>query len=196
MVCQTNLDSDNASSSLHNAGLLRARIASRTDRTESCGARHLGQQVAVFDSYAPPSRRAVAFGSQHRFLVVLFSAAIPHQGGTAHLNEQWQAYWAAFFAQHGYVAVDCIRPRIYGNAKVEWWYRQNILIYCRPSKCPKGLSAITTAYELNGVDPAMISHLLTPSSGREALKTIRRVTPYLIRSLLTKLSGIDFGRAR
>jgi SAM-dependent methyltransferase len=128
--------------------------------------------------------------------VVLFSAAIPHQGGTAHLNEQWQAYWAAFFAQHGYVAVDCIRPRIYGNNKVEWWYRQNILIYCRPEKCPKGLNAITSAYELNRVDPAMISHLLTPSSGREALKTIRRMTTYLIRPFLTKLSRIDFRRVR
>ncbi len=29
--------------------------------------------------------------------VVLFSAAIPYQGGTGHKNEQWLEYWAEFF---------------------------------------------------------------------------------------------------
>lgn len=29
--------------------------------------------------------------------VILFSAAIPHQGGTRHVNEQWPEYWARYF---------------------------------------------------------------------------------------------------
>jgi hypothetical protein len=36
---------------------------------------------------------------------VLFSAAIPHQGGVNHVNEQWQSYWAATFAERGYLAI-------------------------------------------------------------------------------------------
>lgn len=60
---------------------------------------------------------------------VLFSAAIPGQGGTEHINEQWQSYWAELFAQHDYVACDVIRPKFWNNRSVDWWYRQNIIIY-------------------------------------------------------------------
>ena len=61
--------------------------------------------------------------------VVLFSAAIPFQGGVNHLNEQWQDYWAQHFAQHGYVPLDCVRTAIWGNNEVNWWYAQNTLLY-------------------------------------------------------------------
>jgi hypothetical protein len=60
---------------------------------------------------------------------VLFSAAIPFQGGTGHLNEQWPSYWAALFARHGYLAYDPIRPTIWRDQQVAWWYRQNILLF-------------------------------------------------------------------
>jgi SAM-dependent methyltransferase len=61
--------------------------------------------------------------------VILFSAAIPFQGGTNHLNEQWPEYWAAMFKGHGYTAVDCIRRRVWSDPSVEWWYAQNMVIY-------------------------------------------------------------------
>jgi SAM-dependent methyltransferase len=61
---------------------------------------------------------------------VLFSAAIPGQGGTHHVNEQWQDYWAELFSQHDYVPVDCIRRLVWNNGEVAWWYSQNILLYC------------------------------------------------------------------
>ena len=62
--------------------------------------------------------------------VVVFSAAIPFQGGTAHLNEQWPDYWAGRFRSHGYLAFDCVRPRVWDNPAVSWWYAQNTVIYC------------------------------------------------------------------
>lgn len=61
--------------------------------------------------------------------VILFSAAIPFQGGTGHLNEQWPEYWAARFEARGYVPVDCIRRRIWRNEDLDWWYAQNLLFY-------------------------------------------------------------------
>jgi SAM-dependent methyltransferase len=61
--------------------------------------------------------------------IVLFSAAIPGQGGDGHVNEQWQSYWAALFATHGYRPIDCIRPRVWRDPRVQWWYMQNILLY-------------------------------------------------------------------
>ncbi len=63
--------------------------------------------------------------------VILFSAAIPFQGGTNHLNEQWPSYWARLFADHGLVPVDCLRRKIWADGSVEWWYAQNLLVYAR-----------------------------------------------------------------
>lgn len=63
---------------------------------------------------------------------VLFSAAIPFQGGTNHVNEQWPEYWAELFRRHGYLAVDTIRRRIWRNSAVESWYAQNTLLFVRP----------------------------------------------------------------
>ncbi len=63
--------------------------------------------------------------------VVLFSAAIPFQGGTDHVNEQWPDYWVKRFQAKGYVVADCIRKRIWQNDNVEYWYAQNTLMFIR-----------------------------------------------------------------
>jgi hypothetical protein len=60
--------------------------------------------------------------------VILFSAAIPKQGGINHINEQWNAYWKAKFAQHQYCFHDIIRPQIWNNPDIEWWYKQNMFV--------------------------------------------------------------------
>lgn len=61
--------------------------------------------------------------------IVLFSAAYPGQGGTHHVNEQWPAYWQALFAAHDYAPLDPIRPLVWGNERVAWWYRCNIYLF-------------------------------------------------------------------
>jgi len=61
--------------------------------------------------------------------VILFSAAIPRQGGVGHVNEQWPEYWVEHFARHRYAAIDPIRKRIWRNARVEWYYAQNALLF-------------------------------------------------------------------
>ena len=61
--------------------------------------------------------------------VVLFSAAVPFQGGEGHVNEQWPDYWARIFAKFAYFAVDCLRSRIWNDEEIEWWYRQNLILY-------------------------------------------------------------------
>jgi hypothetical protein len=61
--------------------------------------------------------------------VIVFSAAVPYQGGTHHVNEQWPEYWACHFSAKGYVPVDCVRRQIWQLHDVEWYYAQNILLY-------------------------------------------------------------------
>jgi SAM-dependent methyltransferase len=63
--------------------------------------------------------------------VVLFSAAVPFQGGEHHINEQWQDWWAEIFASRGFRAVDYIRPRVWSNPEVAYFYSQNLLLYVR-----------------------------------------------------------------
>jgi SAM-dependent methyltransferase len=61
--------------------------------------------------------------------VVLFSAAIPGQGGLHHVNEQPPEYWQGLFDQDGYDVVDIIRPLIWRDDGVPVWYRQNMLLF-------------------------------------------------------------------
>jgi hypothetical protein len=61
--------------------------------------------------------------------VVLFSAAIPRQGGNHHINEQWPDYWARLFGEHGFRPVDFVRKRVWQNNAVEFWYVQNTLLF-------------------------------------------------------------------
>ena len=88
--------------------------------------------------------------------VVLFSAAIPLQGGSRHINEQWPEYWEKKFAAHGYVPVDALRRHIWGDKRVSFFYQQNILLYVKESELsryPKLEEEITSGH---GKAPAFV----------------------------------------
>lgn len=61
--------------------------------------------------------------------LILFSAAIPFQGGHHHVNERFPDYWEALFAPLGYRTLDFLRPRIWKDPEVLWWLRQNTLLF-------------------------------------------------------------------
>lgn len=63
--------------------------------------------------------------------VVLFSAAIPQQGGVGHINEQWPEYWRARFEKNGFEVLDCVRRRVWDDERVEAYYAQNTFLYVR-----------------------------------------------------------------
>lgn len=60
--------------------------------------------------------------------VVVFSAAMPRQGGTGHVNCQPPAYWADLFAVHGYSCDGSLRFDIWDLPEVEPWYKSNLLL--------------------------------------------------------------------
>jgi SAM-dependent methyltransferase len=66
--------------------------------------------------------------------VVVFSAAIPFQGGSDHVNEQWPEYWREKFSVHGYVGLDPFRSRIWNDERVEPWFAQNLLMFVRAKR--------------------------------------------------------------
>lgn len=60
--------------------------------------------------------------------IVMFSAAIPAQPGTNHINCQWPIYWADKFAAKGYRCFDILRPVFWQAPTVSEWYRQNLML--------------------------------------------------------------------
>lgn len=61
--------------------------------------------------------------------IILFSAAVPGQGGENHINEQPYEYWRDKFSARGYILVDVIRPSVKGIKEVQPWYKYNTFLY-------------------------------------------------------------------
>jgi SAM-dependent methyltransferase len=83
-----------------------------------------------------PSQRSDQFVADLCALsdVVLFSAAIEGQLGTDHVNLQPQSRWAQRFAGLGYQQFDLVRPLLWNDDRVEYFYRQNTLVYVNTSR--------------------------------------------------------------
>ncbi|MDT8344356.1 MAG: class I SAM-dependent methyltransferase, partial [Thermohalobaculum sp.] len=82
--------------------------------------------------------------------LVLFSAAVPGQGGEHHVNERPLAFWRDLFAARSYRCLDCVRPRVSGDPVVKPWYRYNTLLYVHES----ALAALPPALRQTEVPPS------------------------------------------
>jgi SAM-dependent methyltransferase len=60
---------------------------------------------------------------------IIFSAALPGQGGQNHINEQWMDYWQKIFEKHNYYCYDVFRQQLWNNPGVNWWYSQNMFLF-------------------------------------------------------------------
>ena len=63
--------------------------------------------------------------------IVLFSAAVPGQGGTGHLNEQPHSYWIDRFTARGFSPDQTWRNRFSRRFSVSPWYRGNMIVFTR-----------------------------------------------------------------
>lgn len=139
--------------------------------------------------------------------VVLFSAAVPFQDGTGHINEQWPEYWIDRFRRFGYTSVDCLRPLLWHNSNVAWWYRQNIMLFIQETALaghPHIQSQLQNGnlYSLPLVHPELYSYHtsknMTLSADLAALSaTIERPSVrrfILLRDRLAKIKHSIFGR--
>ncbi len=100
---------------------------------------------------------------------VLFSAAVPGQGGEDHINEQPYGYWRDLFAARGYRLFDFVRPQIVPMADVEAWYRYNTLFFAHDA-------------EIAGLAPAVS---LTRVGDRDAIQDFAPLS-YRLRKLLVR----------
>ncbi|MCZ2397310.1 MAG: class I SAM-dependent methyltransferase [Chitinophagales bacterium] len=87
--------------------------------------------------------------------IILFSAAVPGQGGQNHLNEQWPVYWMEKFIKKGYSFYDEVRWKFWDNNKVEYWYSQNMFLVIKDGTNDFGLKK--TEQPLNVIHPDLFS---------------------------------------
>ena len=103
--------------------------------------------------------------------VILFSAAVPNQGGEHHVNEQPPEYWRKLFATRGYRAFDWLRPRLADKRHVKPWYRFNSLIYANAAG-RKRLSKSILSAEVPDERPIEIGGDLSWALRRAAVRLI------------------------
>lgn len=117
--------------------------------------------IEVAEHITPEAgRRLIGFLTQ-RSDVVLFSAAVPGQGGTGHINEQLQSYWYKLFQEYGFNCYDIIRPAIWEMPDVNVIYKQNLMVYVKEKSAadqqlqshPLNLKPITSSFELERLHP-------------------------------------------
>ncbi len=96
--------------------------------------------------------------------IILFSAAIKNQGGQNHLNEQNPEYWSKKFKVHGFEYYDILRPLIWNNRLVEYWYKQNVFLVARKGVLDKKYFA--TNEPLTLVHPELLYYYQQPSTNQ------------------------------
>jgi SAM-dependent methyltransferase len=123
--------------------------------------------------------------------VVLFSAAIPHQPGTDHRNCRWPGYWAEGFKRRSFVAIDCIRPRVWDDGNVQWWYRQNTILYVQESEL-EGQPTLAALHRGHAQEPLPLVHpelYLHLTEGERAGREILRELGHAIRRRFRAMIG-------
>jgi SAM-dependent methyltransferase len=94
--------------------------------------------------------------------VILFSAAVPGQGGHDHINERPLDDWRELFAREGYRAFDLVRPRVRDDRDVDAWYRFNTLLYVHE----RAVSRLSAETQRTALDPAQPVPDVAPWSWR------------------------------
>jgi SAM-dependent methyltransferase len=105
----------------------------------------LVQCLEVGEHVPPKTSRILVDNIVRHGKRVLFSAAVPGQGGEQHVNEQRYEFWRDLFAERGYRLFDFLRPRLRGIEIIESWYRYNILFFAHDDAVVGLPSNISTA---------------------------------------------------
>ena len=99
--------------------------------------------------------------------LVMFSAAVPHQGGVGHINEQPLSYWIELFEKRGYEFRDLIRPEIWNDEAVLPHYKQNIGIFVkRDSDSYNKLDTVSDSVLVDVIHPQLYLNKIKPMQGR------------------------------
>jgi len=112
--------------------------------------------------------------------LILFSAAVPGQGGEHHINEQPYEYWREKFRVRGYRVFDFVRTVVARNRQVEPWYRYNSLFFVRDN----ALERLDKAVQRTQLQDSTPVPDVAPLSWRLRNATLRRMPSGIVHRLV------------
>lgn len=115
--------------------------------------------------------------------LIMFSAAIPGQGGRFHVNEQPYEYWRSKFSARGYAVFDSARRPVIGSKQIEPWYRFNTFLFANET----GQQRLSSRARLEVVEPSKPLEIVAPWQWSLRCSVRSRLRP-----VLSKISP-DFG---
>jgi hypothetical protein len=124
---------------------------------------------------------------------VLFSSAIPGQGGNGHVNEQPNSFWRRLFEARGYSYLDPVRRHVWQNPSVDWWYQQNLRLYVDSGLILTNKALLAEQDLLRHPSPELYADHIINLDGRlgRAISNYRK-----FRRLLNRISVIGMASTR
>jgi SAM-dependent methyltransferase len=134
-------------------------------------------------------KRAASFAEDLTKLsdTILFSAAIPSQGGDHHYNEQWLSYWSTHFSTYGYQVFDVLKPYFWNNPQIFFWYKQNMVLFIKKGSEPEKVKSLIKNNLENIVHPELFN-LHTNYKDKNAIK---RGLRFLYKALIHKIGILN-----
>lgn len=123
--------------------------------------------------------------------IIIFSAAIPEQGGDGHINEQWPSYWNEKFEKKGYYVSECLRNYFWKHKDMDPYRRQNVLLYIKKEKYEDIKSRFIT-------DPINMLDVVHPEFYKDKLENVKFISNNFKRfryELIKSFSYIDYNKA-
>jgi SAM-dependent methyltransferase len=128
--------------------------------------------------HLPPSRAPAFIAELTRLApAVVFSAAVPGQGGVHHINEQWPWYWKELFASHGFVQLDPFRRALWKQPEVAVYYQTNLFLFVDPAVHHAMVTRVGVPdrlSELTLVRTTLLQDLTAPGPIRRILRKVRK----------------------
>lgn len=134
----------------------------------------LAASLEVAEHLAPERGPALIEMLTRAAPIVLFSAAIPGQGGQGHVNERFLDYWGGLFAAHDYVPVDILHDKVWKNQRLFLWFRQNLILFVS-----RNAMADYTHFESFVIKPEMLARV-HPDMFRRKIAVVRKLRRELV----------------
>jgi SAM-dependent methyltransferase len=149
-------------------------LAADLSRGFDAGARfELVQCLEVAEHIAPESADNLIDGLVRHGDLIVFSAAVPGQGGEHHVNERAYAYWRDMFEARGYQMYDAIRPLLRSELDVEPWYRYNAFAYANRT----GAERLSAQARTQHLPPTQTIPDIAPLAWKLRCRTVASLPP-------------------
>jgi hypothetical protein len=143
----------------------------------------LALSIEVVEHLSPAAGEAVVESLSRLSDAVMFSAAVPGQGGVNHIHERYPSHWAGLFMSRGFRVFDAFRPWFWTDERVMPWHRANVFLYARDTHplARAGFAEVGQTGLMDAVHPWLYDRLRLREAGFR--DHVRELVPSFVRAL-------------